>query len=157
MYPKSISNTLMGGFLLVALIGFADAAYLTLKHYTNAIPPCSLVSGCETVLTSPYATIAGNIPIALVGAGYYLTIFVGGIIYVDTKNNTILKTIAYFTIAGFTASVILIFLQVFVIRALCLYCLASAVTSTLLFIIGIGILRKVKENNIIENMPILMR
>ncbi|TSC79294.1 MAG: hypothetical protein G01um101429_529 [Parcubacteria group bacterium Gr01-1014_29] len=156
MHPKSISNTLIGGFLLLALIGFADAAYLTLKHYTNAIPPCSLVSGCETVLTSPYATI-GSVPISLVGAVYYLALFILTIAYIDSKNVFVLKTAAYFTWVGLLASAGLMALQLFVIRALCLYCIASALTSTLLFILGIVILRKLKQSNIIENMPVLMR
>lgn len=147
---KQVSNTLLAAFLLMAFIGFADAAYLTAKHYAGLIPPCSLVSGCETVLTSPYATIAWDIPIALVGAGYYLALFIGGILYVDTKNILVIKTVAYFTTAGFVTSAILIGLQVFVINALCLYCIASAITSTLLFVFGIIILRSIKKNNTIQ-------
>ena len=157
MPQKQIPNILLAAFLLSAFIGFADAAYLSAKHYVGEIPPCSLVNGCETVLTSPYATIAGNIPLALVGALYYLTLFIGGIIYVDTKNSRVLKAVAYLTAAGFITSVILVSLQLFVIHALCLYCIASAITSTLLFIFGIIILRKLKQPDSIGNMPMLMR
>ena len=147
MQPKQISNSLLGAFLLVTFVGFADAAYLTAKHYLGEIPPCSIINGCETVLTSPYATIVGNIPIALVGAVYYLTLIVGGIAYLDTKNKTVLAATAYFTTTGFLTSAILVFLQIFVIKALCLYCLASAITSTLLFVLGIIILKKIKQNS----------
>lgn len=148
---KQIPNTLLAAFLVVAFIGFADAAYLTAKHYMSAIPPCSLVNGCETVLTSPYATITGNIPIALVGAVYYIILVISGVIYLDTKNIAILKGAAYFTAIGFLTSLVLVVLQLFVIRALCLYCLASAITSTLLFITGIGILRKLRQSDTIRN------
>lgn len=144
-------------FLLIAFIGFADAAYLTAKHYAGAIPPCSLVSGCETVLTSPYATIVWNIPIALVGAVYYLLLFIASMLYLDTKKIAVIKTSAYFTAIGFVTSVILVSLQIFVIHALCLYCIASAVTSTLLFVLGVVILRKLKQDDSIGDMPILMR
>lgn len=154
---KQIPNTLLIGFLLVAFIGFADAAYLTAKHYLGEIPPCSLVSGCETVLTSSYATIVWNIPVALIGALYYLTLFIGGIIYFDTKNNTVLKATAYFTTAGLIASIILSSLQVFIIRAVCLYCVISIITSVTLFILGVVILKKLKQTDIIGNMPTLMR
>lgn len=153
MHPKSISNTLMSGFLLIALIGFADAAYLTLKHYTNAIPPCSLVQGCETVLTSPYATIAGNIPIALVGTAYYLILFVLSVAYLDTKKTALIKSAAYLTWAGLLASAGLVTLQFLVIEAICLYCIASAVSSTILFILGMVILNKLKKQASIERTP----
>ena len=46
---------------IVALIGFADASYLTVEHYRNVIPPCT-TSGCETVLTSSYSTILHGFP-----------------------------------------------------------------------------------------------
>jgi len=159
MPPKQIPHIILVAFLLTAFIGFADAAYLTAKHYLGEIPPCSLVSGCETVLTSPYATVVGNMPVALVGAVYYLALFIGGILYVDTKNTAVIKTIAYFTFVGFIISAILVGLQVFIIRALCLYCIASAITSTLLWIFGIIILRKVKQTDTINvgAMPTLMR
>lgn len=154
---KQIPNTLLVVFLLVAFIGFADATYLTAKHYIGEIPPCSIVSGCETVLTSPYATIVWNIPVALMGAFYYFVLFMGGILYVDTKNSIIIKIAAYFTAVGFIISVILVCIQIFVIRALCLYCIVSAITSTVLFILGVVILKKLKQTDTIGAMPILMR
>lgn len=157
MPPKQIPNILLAAFLLTAFIGFTDAAYLTAKHYAGVIPPCSLVNGCETVLTSPYATIAWNIPIALVGAVYYVTLFIGGMLYLDMKNARVLKAAAYFTTVGFLTSVILIILQIFIIKALCLYCIASAATSTLLFVLGIAILQKLKQTDSIGGMPVLMR
>jgi len=157
MPPKQIPNILLAAFLLTAFIGFADAAYLTAKHYAGLIPPCSLVNGCETVLTSPYATIVWNIPIALVGTVYYLILVISGVVYLDTKNMAVLKSAAYFTIAGFLTSLVLVSLQFFVIQALCLYCIASAITSMLLFILGIVILRKLKQTDTIENMPVLVR
>lgn len=146
MPPKQIPNTLLAAFLIVAFIGFADAAYLTVKHYAGVIPPCSLVNGCETVLTSPYATIFGTVPIALAGALYYLALFIGGILYLDTKNTAVLKPIMYFTVVGFVTSAVLLFIQIFIIKALCLYCIASATTSALLFILGILILRNIKKS-----------
>jgi len=150
MPDKSISHILIGAFLLTTFIGFADAAYLTAKHYAGSIPPCSLTNGCEAVLTSAYATV-GNIPIALAGSIYYLALFVAGVIYLDTKNARVLKAAAYITFIGFIASAILVGLQTLVIKAFCLYCLASAGTSTLLFVLGIIILKKLKKENTIQS------
>src|SRR5579872_6247498 len=57
---------------ILGFLGFLDATYLTILHYKNTIPPCTL-HGCEVVLSSVFATI-GGVPIALIGAGYYLVV-----------------------------------------------------------------------------------
>ncbi len=59
---------------VIALVGLADAVYLTVKHLTAEPVPCSLISGCETVLTSQYAVIAG-VPLAAFGAVAYFVAF----------------------------------------------------------------------------------
>src|SRR5688500_9886146 len=59
---------------LVALVGLADSVYLTVHHFTAEPVPCSIISGCETVLTSPYAEIAG-VPLAALGAAAYFAAF----------------------------------------------------------------------------------
>jgi uncharacterized membrane protein len=138
-----LSHKLVVLFLIVALIGFTDAAYLTYAHYTHTIPPCSLVEGCETVTTSVYATV-GRVPIALGGALYYLLLSIMAVAYLDTKRAFLMRIAGYLTAAGFLASALLVGLQVFVIKAFCLYCLASAATSTLLFFLGIIILKKLR-------------
>jgi len=117
----------------VALIGLADAVYLTVKHYTGEAVPCSLVEGCEQVLTSAYAEI-GGIPLAIFGAAAYFAAFS-------------LATLAAFgnrsmwTLFGIQAGLMLIFtawliyLQAFVIEAFCQFCLLSAGTTLVLFTI----------------------
>ncbi len=47
----------------LAVIGLADAVYLTVKHYLGGSVPCSLTEGCDTVLTSNYA-VFGGLPVA---------------------------------------------------------------------------------------------
>ena len=123
------------GWLVFSLIGFLDSTYLTIQHYRGALVGCGILSNCEEVTTSEYAVIAG-IPLALLGALYYLTIFLLTIAYFDTKHSLILTVIPLLTILGFIASLILVYLQVFVIHALCLYCLMSALISTGLFILA---------------------
>ncbi|OHA32010.1 MAG: hypothetical protein A2928_00260 [Candidatus Taylorbacteria bacterium RIFCSPLOWO2_01_FULL_45_15b] len=46
---------------------------------------------------------------------------------------------------GFLVSLLLLYVQAFVLHAYCLYCLLSAGTSTLLFILGMAILRQIKK------------
>ena len=135
-----IHKLLIWGFIVVSLIGFLDATYLTTKHYLRTPINCSVFNGCEEVTTSKYSTVAG-IPVALLGAIYYLTIFILGIAYVDTKKEALAYFAARLTLIGFIVSLWLVYLQFFVLHALCLYCLVSAVTSTTLFVLGFFVLR----------------
>ena len=129
-------HTLTYLFLAFSLIGFLDASYLTIKHYRGETPPCSLVAGCEAVTTSQYSLL-WNVPVALVGAIYYLTILFLSIYYLDSRKSAILNLAATLTVVGFVASLYFIILQWLVIKAWCLYCLASAATSTSLFALGL--------------------
>lgn len=135
--PKKIAILLF----VVALLGFADAAYLTIEHYRGVIPPCTVVSGCELVLTSDYSVVAG-IPVSLGGTIFYLIILIGIFAYLDFKKPRILQLTLFATVPGFIASLWFLYLQVFVIHSYCLYCLGSALTSTLLFIISMWVFSK---------------
>jgi len=126
-----IPKTIILPYVLLALLGFADASYLTISHYQGKIPPCSLVNGCEKVLTSGYATILG-IPTALFGAIFYLTLFVLVLLYLDSKKTWTIGLCVYLSFIGFLVSLILLYLQVFVIGALCFYCLVSGFINLLL-------------------------
>lgn len=130
-------RTLAYLFLIIGLIGFLDASYLAIKHYRGEVPPCSFVAGCEAVTTSRYSLIA-NVPVALLGALYYLTVLVLTIGYLDTRKPILLTLASALTPLGFLASLWFVYLQAAVIRAWCLYCLVSAGTSAALFGLGMG-------------------
>src|SRR5258707_11603495 len=59
---------------LLSLIGLADAIYLTVQDLTGQSLRCTIISGCSEVLSSPYAHI-GKIPLAVLGAVAYFTVF----------------------------------------------------------------------------------
>jgi uncharacterized membrane protein len=117
----------------VALIGLADSIYLTIKHYTGEQVPCSIVAGCEQVLTSSYAEIAG-IPLAIFGAAAYFTAFSLAIL-AAFGNRPMWKLFGVQTILMAIFSVWLIYIQAFVIEAFCQFCLLSAATTFSLLII----------------------
>ena len=124
MQPKHLHLT--SSFL--ALVGVADAAFLTFEHYRGDIPPCT-VGGCEQVLTSPYATL-GGVPIALLGLGYYLTILL------LSRIEARWALLARFAIvsSGLVVSGILAYIQIGILRAICLYCMTSAAITLLLWL-----------------------
>lgn len=118
---------------VVALGGLADAIYLTIHHYTGEQVQCSIVVGCEQVLTSLYAEIAG-IPLAVFGAAAYFVAFSLAITAAfGDRRMWKLFGVQVILMAIFTAW--LVYLQAFVIEAFCEFCLLSAgITTTLLII-----------------------
>jgi uncharacterized membrane protein len=140
----SMTQKIAPYFLLAfAVLGFLDATYLTIQHYNHVIPPCTLLHGCEQVLTSQFATVVG-IPVALFGALYYAIIFLGVLVYTQIKSERLLRLLSWFTFTGFAASVWFVYLQAFVLHNFCQFCLGSAITSTALFITGLAVLLKRK-------------
>ena len=127
-------NKLVISSLLAAVAGFLDATYLTLENFLNKVPPCSLGS-CEQVLTSPYAHVFG-IPVALLGTVYYVTLVLLLVVYLTTQRKQLIQWFSRLTVVGFVASVWLVFVQLFLIHAICPYCLLSEILSTVLFVFG---------------------
>lgn len=125
-------------FLVVSAIGFIDATYLMVMHYIGNIPPCT-IHGCEIVLTSAQSRIVG-IPVALLGSLYYVILLILSIAFLDSKKIAFIKCASYCTVIGFIASLYFVYLQLFVIKAICQYCMISAGASTTLFVLGMYIL-----------------
>jgi uncharacterized membrane protein len=122
----------------VSFLGFLDATYLTAQHYLGTIPPCVITTGCETVLTSEHSVIFG-IPTALLGSFYYLLLFLLAVFSLDMKRG-IIRFAAFLTPIGFLASLYFVYLQLFVIKEICSYCVVSAAASTILFVLGLFII-----------------
>lgn len=126
------TNKFLSFSLLLVLLGIADTLYLTWEHYANIVPPCPAHSvlgswvDCGRVLTSSYSTIF-NIPLALYGLGYYLFLIV--------SLNFFKKFLPIIVTFGLGFSLYLIYIQVFALRAICLYCTFSGVINLLLFIV----------------------
>lgn len=143
-----ISKGLVWAFITISFLGFLDATFLAAEHYLGPLLGCPIFGGCDRVLVSPYSVV-GGIPVAIFGAVYYLAIFILGIAYFDTSRVRILKFAANLTPLGLIASFWFLYLQLFVIKALCFYCIVSLLTSTLLFVLGL-ILRRGAKTRIID-------
>ena len=143
----AISNFVIVFFAIVSLVGMADTIYVTINHYKGVIPPCTLLNGCETVLTSKYSEIFG-VPIALIGALFYSTVFLSALAYLKTKNNKIIIVFLVLTALAFLMSLFFVYLQFFVIKAVCEYCLTSAAASTILFATSVFMARGVASDDI---------
>lgn len=121
---------------VVALIGLGDAIYLSIHHLTGEQVPCSVVAGCEMVLTSSYATLAG-VPLAVFGAAAYFVAFSLAILAAFGNRR------AWFFFGLQTAlmslfTLWLLYLQAFVIKAFCQFCLLSALVTFILLVIALA-------------------
>ena len=123
-------------FFIIALVGFADAVYLTASHYIGALPTCTIVAGCDEVALSEYSTI-GPVPVALFGVLFYTVMLVASVIWLDVRNSFLFCYLPYITVPAFLFSMWLVYLMIFVIEAICIYCFVSAGTTTLLMLLSI--------------------
>jgi uncharacterized membrane protein len=107
---------------LVAIAGLTVAAYLTWAHYADTAVVCGLGGGCETVQASSYAKVA-VVPVAVLGLGAY------GMICALLAWDAPVARLAAAAIAlvGLVFSLYLLVVQLFVIDAVCTWCLANDV------------------------------
>lgn len=131
---------------ILGVIGFLDSAYLTILHFQSVIPPCT-VKGCEKVLTSEFSTIFG-IPLSLLGVAFYITIITLSLLNNFKINSTLQRFLKITSAVGFSISILLLIDQIFVIQAICQYCLISLATSTMIFLTCFGIKDKERTTEV---------
>ena len=120
---------------VLALVGLADAIYLTVSHLTGQSVRCTVTSGCSEVLSSHYATV-GGFPLAAFGAAAYFTVF--SLATLAAFDYRFARTLwAVIVTVMFLFSLWLVYLQAFVLRAFCQFCLLSAAVTTLLFLLAL--------------------
>lgn len=129
-----MSNTRRWILPLLALVGMADAGYLTWEYYAraNKLIPCGLSGGCNIVLHSSFSSIAG-VPVSLFGVIFYFSVLILSLYWIIEHEHAIGVLLALTSLA-FLASLYLIYLQAYVIGAWCQYCLLSGGVSTALWI-----------------------
>jgi uncharacterized membrane protein len=108
--------------LALAVLGVLISAYLTWTHFAGLTPVCTgSGEGCQTVQSSRYASVLG-IPVALLGLIAY-----GGLLFSTALwKETGIYLGFLISLVGTLFSAYLTYLEIFVIGALCQWCLASA-------------------------------
>ena len=125
---------LLGIILALAALGIAVSVYLTIVHYDEGLLVCGL-SDCHTVQASSYAELVG-IPVALLGLGMYVAVLGLGLARIVRPGALIVGTVASFslTLAGVLFAVYLTYIELFVLEAICQWCVVSAVLTTALLL-----------------------
>lgn len=125
-----VDRRLVIAIAVISVIGIAVATYLTYTHYAGLNVVCPVSGGCETVQKSVYSKLAG-VPVAVLGLAGYIAILLS----LAIRNE--FGRIAGFGIAliGCLFSLYLTYREIFTIKAICPWCVSSAVMMTLLTIL----------------------
>ena len=141
---------------LLALVGVFVSIYLTLYKlgYIGALN-CA-VGSCETVNTSRWATFLG-LPVAAWGLGFYLVVFAVSMLaiherYEDSRALSLVLT--GLTGWGVLFSGWLTYLELFVIDAICIWCVTSAIIVLVMFAVCLADLREFRGASEVGNESI---
>lgn len=124
---------------LLALAGLGVAAYLSYVELFHAEAFCGPIGGCNVVQTSRYARLFGVLPIGVLGAGGYLLILACSAAQQAWKQRLgRAARLAIFAGAlfGTVFSAYLTCIEIFILHAVCIWCLSSAVLITLILTIS---------------------
>ncbi len=127
-----------------AILGAADAVYLLIYKLTGNPHMCLGNGGCHNVNFSPYSEIRG-LPVSVFGIAAYLAILC--ILVLETRVKIAKENgpLAIFGISlcGVAFTAYLTYLEIYVIHAICPFCVVSAIVITFIFILAI--IRLVKQ------------
>ena len=116
--------------IVVSVVGAGVAAYLTYVHYQPHALICTTNGGCETVQQSKYAVLAG-IPIAIFGLAAWI-----GVLVLTIWNSELARTLtAALAVASLGFAAYLVILQLFVIDAICIWCMTNDIVLTPIFVV----------------------
>lgn len=126
---------------VLALLGFFDSAYLLLERFSPQVAlVCPIGGGCETVQASRWSTLPATgqgLPIAAFGVIGYAAIV--GVALLGLQREwfgplPVVPTLALLATIGVGFSLYLTALQLFVVGALCAWCLSSALIEAIIWL-----------------------
>jgi len=135
-------RTVLGAVLTVlAIVAVVTSGYLTWVKLAGIIPECGPVKGCETVEASPYSEIFG-IPVALPGLLMSLAILITVVAWWWSGDRRFLYVPYALGILGLFVVGYLTYLELFVIHAVCIWCVAFAIAIVAGWIVTLVAMRR---------------
>jgi uncharacterized membrane protein len=136
----------------LALAGFFVALYLYLYKIGRIGNLSCSIGSCETVNTSKWATLMG-LPVAAWGVGFYVVLF--GLSFASLRDRYydslgMSKALVLVTGFGVLFSAWLTYLELFVIKAICQWCVTSAIIVTIAFVFAVLDLRERQSSLMIQ-------
>ncbi len=126
------------GLILAALdlIGLFIAGYLAVVEVGGGVPVCGPLKGCETVAQSEYSRIAG-IPVAVYGVVLSLTLLTLALAWWRTNFRGLLLLHYGLSLGGVIFEIYFIYIQIAVIRAVCVWCTSYGLSLVLRFVVAL--------------------
>jgi uncharacterized membrane protein len=111
----------------LALLGLAVSSYLTYSHWGDESIVCAGIGDCDYVNSSDYATV-GGLPVSLLGAGLYVGLLAAALLW-GARPSDERFPIAFWglSVAGVGYAAYLTYVELFVLEAICVWCVVSAV------------------------------
>lgn len=116
----------------LSVIGLAISIYLTVERVRGVAPSCPIGGSCVTVQTSEYAELAG-VPVPVTGIVGYAGLLVAALL--SGPLGRLLGLLVALVAFGF--SVWLTYVELFVIDAICTWCVTSATIVTVITVLAI--------------------
>ncbi|MER3570112.1 MAG: hypothetical protein C4348_00645 [Patescibacteria group bacterium] len=121
--------------LFLSILNLIVSSYLFYLDLKKEVPFCLINSGCEFIFQSKYSRIF-NIPIAFLGIVYFLILLIFSFLIFKGKNYLI-KFFKIIITFGFLFALYLIYLQFFVIKSFCQYCLVVDFSTIIMFFLSL--------------------
>ncbi len=141
MISSDLSNRLI---FVLSLLGLGVASFLFYEYNIAGTIVCPTGQGCDIVRLSPYSSFFG-ISIPFLGIIFYLTMAVLSVVRthgISSKIHTLQLLIAA---SGVGFGIYLTYLEIYVIKAICFWCVLSFIISIAL-LLSVIIVRKYNEN-----------
>ena len=119
--------------LVIAVLGLAVSGYLLFAYQTAGPMVCLTEHGCEAVRASRFSVVLG-LPVPLYGVFYYFGLGVLAALW-DPQGRRLHLWLRILTGAGLAGSAWLTYLEAFVIKAWCSWCVTSAVLTVVAFLL----------------------
>jgi uncharacterized membrane protein len=135
--PARILAALLG---VLSLAGIGVAGYLTFVHWFDKPIACPGFGTCAAVAQSDYAWI-GGVPVAFLGLLGYIALTAVCAFWLRAGNRFDiwpLLAIWGISVAGVAYSAYLTYVELFVIDAVCVWCVTSATIMTVIFLAATG-------------------
>jgi uncharacterized membrane protein len=121
--------------VVAGLAGLALSVYLTVLHYQGVVPGCPTTGpiNCDAVLSSQYAVVAGtSVPTSALGILWFA---VSAALWTAGRR----RAIYAWSVAGLASVLTLVFIEIVLVGAICLWCTAVHVLVLAQFLIAVTI------------------
>jgi uncharacterized membrane protein len=120
---------------VMSVLGIFVAGYLTWSHFSGQPVYCGGSSSCELVNSSRFAFI-GDIPVSLIGLAGYVIILALSLVPHREDRQWPMLLIFGGALIGVMLQWYLFYIEVFVLRAICYWCVTSQTLITLIFLLS---------------------